>query len=157
MHASPPSSISIKRYTSDGSDNQEISHSGGGLVNLYQEIYFSNLRQLFTPRSSELGDQQYGSAHTRYYEPPNKTGADHDDRALRHRIFRRNRYQNMRICTWSGIRCPSSILHSFRWASSRNTVPKCRLICPNSAFLRYFGVNTSGTCTPMLVQVIMIL
>ena len=70
------------------------------LVNLYQEIYLSNLRQLFTPRSSELGDQQYGSAHTRYptrHEPPNKTGADHDDRALRHRIFRRSRYQNMHV------------------------------------------------------------
>src|SRR5262249_21729269 len=50
---------------------------------------------------------------------------------------------DINICTWSGIKCPSSILHSLRRASSWNTVPKCRLICPNSNFLRYFGVNTT--------------
>src|SRR5215468_2699001 len=50
---------------------------------------------------------------------------------------------DINMCTWSGIRCPSSILHSLRRASSWNTVPKCRLICPNSNFLRYFGVNTT--------------
>jgi hypothetical protein len=47
------------------------------------------------------------------------------------------------ICTWSGSRCPSSILHSLRRASSWNTVPNCRRICPNNAFLRYFGVNAT--------------
>src|SRR3974377_209184 len=47
------------------------------------------------------------------------------------------------MCTWSAIKCPSSIWHSLRWASSRNTLPKCRRICPNSNFLRYFGVNTT--------------
>src|SRR5215475_1322794 len=55
------------------------------------------------------------------------------------------------MCTWSGIRCPSSIWHSLRRASSRNTLPNCRRICPNSSFLRYFGVNT--TWIPVGTQV----
>src|SRR5262249_37724999 len=47
------------------------------------------------------------------------------------------------MCKLSSIKCPSSIWHYLRLASSRNTLPKCRRICPNSNFLRYFGVNTT--------------
>src|SRR5215471_5701841 len=39
------------------------------------------------------------------------------------------------ICTWSGSSCRSSIWHSLRRASSRNTVPKCRRIWPNNDLL----------------------
>src|SRR5215470_11926011 len=55
------------------------------------------------------------------------------------------------MCTWSDIRCPSSIWHSLRRASSRNTLPNCRRTYPNSSFLRYFGVNT--TWIPVGTQV----
>src|SRR5262249_6677082 len=47
------------------------------------------------------------------------------------------------MCTLSGIKFPSWSLHSLRCASSRDTLPTVRRICPNSNFLRYLGVNTT--------------
>src|SRR6516164_368217 len=47
------------------------------------------------------------------------------------------------MCTWSGIRCPSSIRLSFCSASLRNTSPRCRRNSPYSTFLRHLGMNTT--------------
>src|SRR5271157_1060850 len=47
------------------------------------------------------------------------------------------------MCTWSGIRCPSSIRLSFCSASLRNTSPKCRRSSPYRIFLRHLGINTT--------------
>src|SRR5215471_9054675 len=46
------------------------------------------------------------------------------------------------MCTCSGIKWPSLIWDFLRRASSRNYLPKCRRICPNSNFLGDLGVNT---------------
>jgi hypothetical protein len=46
------------------------------------------------------------------------------------------------ICTWSAIRCLSSIWHSFCPGNSRITRPNSRGICPYNTFFRHFGMNT---------------
>src|ERR1051326_2816689 len=45
--------------------------------------------------------------------------------------------------TWSGMRCPSSILLSFCTASLRNTSPRCFLNSPYRVLLRHLGMNTT--------------
>src|SRR3990170_7248064 len=45
------------------------------------------------------------------------------------------------MCTWSGIKCPSSILHSFCSANLRNTSPKWHRNSPYNVFLRHLGMN----------------
>jgi len=47
------------------------------------------------------------------------------------------------MCTWSGIKCPSSIRLSFCCASLRNISPKCLRSSPYSTFRRHFGINTT--------------
>src|SRR5262249_38608374 len=49
----------------------------------------------------------------------------------------------MHMCTWSGIKCPSTIWHSFCFASAWNTGPSWRRIFPKIAFRRRFGTNTT--------------
>lgn len=46
------------------------------------------------------------------------------------------------ICTWSLIKCPSSIRLSFCFASPWKLSPRCLFNCPYSTFLRYLGMNT---------------
>ena len=48
-----------------------------------------------------------------------------------------------RMCTWSGIKCPSSTVHSFCSASDLNTVPGSLRNGANNALRRYFGMNTT--------------
>ena len=45
--------------------------------------------------------------------------------------------------TWSDIRCPSKIRHSFCSASCRNTSPKCGRSFSYSVFRRHLGMNTT--------------
>src|SRR5215469_1065374 len=53
------------------------------------------------------------------------------------------------MCTWSGMRCPSRIWHSFCWAKARNTGPNCRRMFPKIAFRRRLGTNTTWYfCSP---------
>src|SRR6185437_9667404 len=47
------------------------------------------------------------------------------------------------MCTWSDIRCPSSIRLSFCSAKRRNTSPKYRRSCSYSVFLRHLGMKTT--------------
>src|SRR6185295_1693813 len=47
------------------------------------------------------------------------------------------------MCTWSGIKCPSSIFDSFCAASLRNTSPRCRRSSRYSVFVRHFGMKTT--------------
>ena len=47
------------------------------------------------------------------------------------------------MCTWSGIKCPSSIRLSFCAASFLNTSPRWRRNSPYSAFPRHLGMNTT--------------
>src|SRR4051794_39489178 len=47
------------------------------------------------------------------------------------------------MCTWSGIRWPSSIRLSFCVAKRRRTSPRCGRSWPNKAFRRPFGMNTT--------------
>ncbi len=47
------------------------------------------------------------------------------------------------MCTWSGIRWPSTTWLSFCFASVLNTSPNRRRSSPYSVFFRYFGMNTT--------------
>src|SRR5690242_10891019 len=47
------------------------------------------------------------------------------------------------MCTWSGIRWPSSIRLSFCAAKRRRTSPRYGRSWPNRAFRRPFGMNTT--------------
>src|SRR6516225_9574163 len=49
----------------------------------------------------------------------------------------------MHICTWSGLRCPSRIWHSFCRAKAWKTSPKCWRTLPNNTFRRRLGINTT--------------
>ncbi len=48
----------------------------------------------------------------------------------------------MHIWTWSGIRCPSSILQPFCLANSWNNYPRRFRNLPNITFFLLFGINT---------------
>jgi hypothetical protein len=45
--------------------------------------------------------------------------------------------------TWSGIRCPSRIWHSFCRASAWKIGPHCRRVWPKMIFRRRLGTNTT--------------
>src|SRR5271157_5315660 len=47
------------------------------------------------------------------------------------------------ICTWSGIKCPSRIWHSFCRARAWKISPNCRRVFPNSTLRRRLGTNTT--------------
>src|SRR5215470_14059779 len=47
------------------------------------------------------------------------------------------------MCTWSGMRCPSSTRLSFCCARLRNTSPRCLRNCRYSVFLLHFGMKTT--------------
>ena len=48
----------------------------------------------------------------------------------------------IRMWTWSAIKCPSSIVHSFRKAISFNSEPRYGRSSLKIVFLRYFGIQT---------------
>ena len=48
-----------------------------------------------------------------------------------------------KMWTWSGIRWPSTTLHSLWRASSRNISPRCSRSLSNRTFLRYLGMKTT--------------
>jgi hypothetical protein len=50
------------------------------------------------------------------------------------------------MCTWSGIRCPSSIRLSFCSASFPKTSRRCRRNSLYRVFLRHLGINTTWSC-----------
>jgi alanine dehydrogenase len=47
------------------------------------------------------------------------------------------------MCTWSGMRCPSSTFDSLCSASLRNTSPRCRRSSRYNALRRHFGMKTT--------------
>src|SRR5260370_38006940 len=49
----------------------------------------------------------------------------------------------MHMWTWSGMRCPSMIWHSFCRASAWKIAPSCRRVWPKMAFRRLLGTNTT--------------
>jgi len=49
----------------------------------------------------------------------------------------------MHIRTWSGIKWPSKIWHSFCRAKAWKTSPKCRRVLPDSTLRRRLGTNTT--------------
>src|SRR5215469_14216117 len=49
----------------------------------------------------------------------------------------------IQMCTWSGMRCPSRIWHSFCWAKAWNTGPNCRRMFPKMVLRRLLSTNTT--------------